>query len=895
MKGMYRKKIVQKIIGTALCLCLIGSEIIPVSAQGLNIDLQEAAENSGEAASAQLTPDVPVQVVQTDANTRYPVGGVAKTEYLELPETAEGVETFSGEINGDELLMLESQEGVNAGFSSNYGYSTLSTAEKAVYNLLKSRMFVFDASAKSAVCVERTANGSYYAAELLDVSSYQMTLSQMERIYFALEADYPMLFWIDDTIGYYINGFFVTSWYIMVEPDYAQYSVRNSAAQSIQKGMLPFLEEIDNAIAKGADDMELELLIHDMIIDEVDYAYDSTNSPETAAFAHSVVGVLDGNSSTDVVCEGYAKTFQLLATYAGLESIYAVGMSGTGFNMGGHAWNLVKINGSWYNIDLTWDDTNNSTAYDGYSYDFFNLVTSIFNANKEHDYRSDIFPGMYAVPNATATKEEYYNYFGLRVTGAAIATEDGFISLMKNAISSNEKRRDNMLRFQCDSAETMEKLETYLQNGTTCNKLYAQLDSNGVKYSKTAIKEYVNYNQLLVSISKVYVDNICEGYVFGNPKTDATVYNWTNRVVTDVTSDYNFAWLGNNQVTITKGTETLGTYNYMAVTPVIGNIAAVEYTGNGICPKVSVVVNGTTLQNQKDYIVEYSNNVNPGTAKAVIKGIGNYAGTLAKTFTIQRKNLANLTATLSAAQYTYDGTAKTPEVVINNNGNILTAGKDYTVTYKNNTSPGQASVVITGIGNYQNSKTLTFTIVPGKPSSLKLSSGTGKTLSFSWKKQTGASGYEVSLYKGTSKVKVTTTTKTTYKFTKLKTNTQYTFQVRAYKTINGSKKYGSSSSKLVVKTASKAPTGLQITAGSKSAALKWKKTSGVTGYEIYMSTKQKSGFKKVATVKSASKVKYTKKKLTSKKTYYFKVRSYTTKNGQKSYSSYTSVKKVKVK
>lgn len=892
---MYRKKIIQKIVGTALCLCLLGSEIVPASAQEVNVNVKEAVEVSEKTQSNQLTPEVPVQVVRSQAGTRYPVGGVTKTDHLELPENAEGVETFSVEENGDELLMLESQEGVNAGFSSNYGYSTLSTAEKTVYNLLKNRLFAFDASTKSAVCVETTANGSYYAEELVDVSSYQMTLSQMERIYFALEADYPMLFWLDDTVGYYLDGFLVSSWYIMVEPDYAQYSVRNSASQSIQKGILPFLEEIDNAKAKGADAMELELLIHDMIIDEVDYAYNSANNPETAAFAHSVVGVLDGNSSTDVVCEGYAKTFQLLATYAGLESIYAVGMSGTGLNMGGHAWNLVKINGSWYNIDLTWDDTNSNTAYDGYSYDFFNLVTSIFNANKDHDYRSDIFPGMYTVPNATATKEEYYNYFGLRVTAASIATESGFISLMKNAISSNEKRRDNMLRFQCDSADTMETLEAYLQDGSTCNKLYAQLNSNGVKYTKTAIKEYVNYNQLLVSISKVYVDNMCEGYVFGNPKTDAAVYNWTNRVVTNVTSDYNFTWNGNSQVTITKGTETLGTYNYTAVTPTIGNIAAVEYTGNGICPTVSVVVNGTILQNQKDYIVEYSNNVNPGTAKAVIKGIGKYAGTLAKTFTIQRRNLANLTATLSAAQYTYDGTAKTPEVIINNSGDTLIAGKDYTVTYKNNISPGQACAVITGIGNYQNSKTLTFTIVPGKPTSLKLSSGTGKTLSFSWKKQTGASGYEVSLYKGTSKVKVTTTTKTTYKFTKLKTNTQYTFQVRAYKTINGSKKYGSASSKLVVKTAAKAPTGLQVTAGSKSATLKWKKTSGVTGYEIYMSTKKKSGFKKVATVKSASKVKYTKKKLTSKKTYYFKIRSYTTKNSQKSYSNYTSVKKVKIK
>lgn len=891
---MYKKKLIQKLIGATLCLSLLGNEAVPVLAQEGKVIVQET-EEAGEVVS-QLTPEVPVQRVQGDAVSRYPVGGVEKTEHLELPEEAEGVEVFSEETDSDELLSIEEQEEVNAGLFSTYGYSTLNASEKAVYNLLKSRLFAFDTSSKNAVCVHRTTNGSYYAAELVNVSSYQMTLTQMERIYFALEADYPMLFWIDDTVGYFMdaNKKFVVSWYIMVEPDYYQSSTRKSASQSIQKGMLPFLEEIDNAKANGADDMELELLIHDMIINEVDYAYNSSNKPETAAFAHSVVGVLDGNSGTDVVCEGYAKTFQLLATYAGLESIYAVGMSGTGFNRGGHAWNLVKIDGSWYNIDLTWDDAND-TEYDGYFYDFFNLATSVFNANKEHDYCPNIFAGMYTVPNATATKAEYYNYFGLRVAEADIKTEDQFIGVMKNAISSNEKRRDNLLRFQCDSEETMEVLEAYLSDSSTCSKLYKQLNSNGVKYEKTAILEYYNYKQLLVSISKVYVENMCDGYVFGNPKTDAAVYDWTNRVVTNVTEDYDFNWSGNNKLTIKKDAETLGSYQYTTVTPVIGNIAAVSYTGNGICPKVSVTVNGTLLQNQKDFVVAYSNNVNPGTAKVTIKGIGKYAGTAEKTFTIQKGNLANMSATLSVTQCAYDGTAKTPEVIVNNAGNTLVAGKDFTVTYRNNTNPGQATAVINGIGNYQGSKTLNFIIVPGKPGSLKLSKGTGKTLSFSWKKQTGASGYEVSLYKGNSKVKVTTTTKNTYQFSKLKTNTQYTFRVRAYKTINGSKKYGAVSNQLVVKTASNTPTGLKITAGNRSASLKWKKISGVTGYEIYMSTNSKSGYKKVATIRSASKVKYTKKKLTPKKTYYFKIRSYTTKNGQKAYSSYTAVKKVKIK
>lgn len=81
----------------------------------------------------------------------------------------------------------------------------------------------------------------------------------------------------------------------------------------------------------------------------------------------------------------------------------------------------------------------------------------------------------------------------------------------------------------------------------------------------------------------------------------------------------------------------------------------------------------------------------------------------------------------------------------------------------------------------------------------------------------------------------------------------------------------------------------------KTATLTWKKSSKATGYEIYMSTKKNSGYKKVATVKNGKKVTYTKKSLKGKKTYYFKIKAYK-KVGKTTYrSAYSAVKKVKVK
>lgn len=83
--------------------------------------------------------------------------------------------------------------------------------------------------------------------------------------------------------------------------------------------------------------------------------------------------------------------------------------------------------------------------------------------------------------------------------------------------------------------------------------------------------------------------------------------------------------------------------------------------------------------------------------------------------------------------------------------------------------------------------------------------------------------------------------------------------------------------------------------GTKKAKLTWKKVKDATGYEIYMSMKKSSGYKKIKTIKKAKTVTFTKSGLKKKKTYYFKVRTYRTVNGVTYYGSYSNVKQVKIK
>lgn len=111
---------------------------------------------------------------------------------------------------------------------------------------------------------------------------------------------------------------------------------------------------------------------------------------------------------------------------------------------------------------------------------------------------------------------------------------------------------------------------------------------------------------------------------------------------------------------------------------------------------------------------------------------------------------------------------------------------------------------------------------------------------------------------------------------------------------DGATCYGGFSNLVQVQTSIQKPV-ITLKAKKKAAVVSWKKIKGVSGYEIYRSTKKKKGYKKIKTAKKAAVVKYTNKKLTKKKKYYYKIRAYKIVDGKKVYSSYSSPKSVKAK
>lgn len=134
------------------------------------------------------------------------------------------------------------------------------------------------------------------------------------------------------------------------------------------------------------------------------------------------------------------------------------------------------------------------------------------------------------------------------------------------------------------------------------------------------------------------------------------------------------------------------------------------YTGKEWKPEVTVSFNSATLTAGNDYTVSYENNINAGTAKIIITGIGDhFTGLTEKTFTINSAEISGCTFA-PIADVTYNTKAHTPEVTVAISGRTLEADKDYTVSYASNVNAGTATVTVTGKGNFTGTASKTFTI-----------------------------------------------------------------------------------------------------------------------------------------------------------------------------------------
>lgn len=269
------------------------------------------------------------------------------------------------------------------------------------------------------------------------------------------------------------------------------------------------------------------------------------------------------------------------------------------------------------------------------------------------------------------------------------------------------------------------------------------------------------------------------------------------------------------------------------------------------------------------------------------------------TLNISAKTL-DIGKTVQLSTGIYPENASNKKVVYTSSDSQIAAvdGNTGKVTAK---SAGKAVIKVTAQDGSSQSAQYTITVKPAKVSSLKVKSRTTNSIELKWNKSAKADGYKILRYDSSKKEYVTAAdvkgTKNTYKVSRLKGNSGsrlspgyiYKFKVQAYQTIDGKKVYADGA---VLKTATKPNTAVitKLTGKSSKVTVTWKKQSKVSGYEVWMSDKKGSGYKKIKTIAKGKTVSYTKKGLKKNKKYYFKVRSYRIVHNQKIYGKLSPAK-----
>lgn len=157
--------------------------------------------------------------------------------------------------------------------------------------------------------------------------------------------DHPEHFWLGNTYSYYFNHTDGTVRSLL--PIYIMSGTELEAAKAAFDSAVG---ELLTGISSSMSEYDREKLLHDRLAAKISYI-------ETGN-AHNAYGaIVEG----EAVCEGYAEAYQYLLQLAGLQSFVVTGESAS--TSVAHAWNIVRVNGKYYHVDLTWDDQPGTLYY----------------------------------------------------------------------------------------------------------------------------------------------------------------------------------------------------------------------------------------------------------------------------------------------------------------------------------------------------------------------------------------------------------------------------------------------------------------------------------------------------------------------------------------------------
>ena len=226
-----------------------------------------------------------------------------------------------------------------------------------------------------------------------------VTKDELLKVFYYYRADYPQHFWCGNSIRYTTIDNKVADFTLT-------YTMSGDALRTAKTKFDKAVTALLQKASSGRNEYERELIIHDELAKNT--TYQMTNH------AYTAYGALVEKKA---VCEGYSRAFQYVLYQAGIPCLFVVGTSvnpSTG-KPESHGWNIAKIDGHYYHVDTTWDDTDNAEV--PVMYPYFNVTTAQISEDHTINQKDN-----YPLPNCTATAANYHVKNGTRLSAYSVQT-----------------------------------------------------------------------------------------------------------------------------------------------------------------------------------------------------------------------------------------------------------------------------------------------------------------------------------------------------------------------------------------------------------------------------------------------------------------------------------------
>ena len=287
-------------------------------------------------------------------------------------------------------------------YTTNQKHAPLPLTEKYQYTLLSDEL-------KKCYRAIDTAVRNLEASADFDL---KMSENRNYYVYYHYMFDNPELFYLCNTVSICNNGDGTSSLEFFYAASRDFYNLHTQPTEELKQAIRTKkavfdakVNEIISTIPANAPEVVKESLIYSKILLNSYYnlsaQWNGINEDNWNAY-----GILCNGYG---VCESYAEAFQTLCNAVGINCTGVVGVAG-----GGHKWNTVKIDGEWYQTDITFDDPLGGDPTDALNY-YFNLTTQEM-LEKNHTWEGSDYPPM----NCTATKWGHDNFiatYGPEING----------------------------------------------------------------------------------------------------------------------------------------------------------------------------------------------------------------------------------------------------------------------------------------------------------------------------------------------------------------------------------------------------------------------------------------------------------------------------------------------